>query len=202
MLPRVLTALSVIAICGFAAWRGYEIIGFAIASNSASTAPGFAERLRAWTDVPGVAGAAREALLTVNSRGGTPDAALIDLIAVRPLAAIDWLSLAGRRIEMGSPQNQVLAALTMSRISGPNEEEAMLRRALLGMLQWATMPEEVQGQTAHDLAGVFEQGVVEPSAVALIKAVLATKSRETRAALAERLRAEQMPTAKLAQIGL
>ena len=199
MLLRVLTALGVIGLCCFAAWRGGEVIGFVIATDPAGAVPGSVARLQSWTQVPGIASAAREALLAAD---GSSIDALIELLASRPLDSIDWLSLAGKRLEMGAPRNQVLSALMMSRVSGPNEEEVMLRRALVGVLRWEVLPPEIHGQTVHDLAGVFEQGVVEPQVALLVKSVIAAKSEEIRATLSERLRAEQMSTAKLAQIGL
>jgi hypothetical protein len=201
-LLRRLTALGVIGLCCFTAWRGWEVVSFAAATASIGAAPGAVEQLRGWTEVPGVASDAREVLQSASATHAPSNDALIELLASRPLAGIDWLSLAGKWIEMGAPLNQVLPALTMSRISAPNEEEVMLRRALVGALRWETMPEEVRGQTIHDLAGIFEQGVVDPNVADLIKSVLLAKTADIRLSLAERLRAEQMSTVTLAEIGL
>jgi hypothetical protein len=201
---RLVSALMVILACGFAMVRGWDVVEFAIAQRSIDPHSEASDSLREWTEVPGVAGAARQALLVHMGSGdaGKRTEALASLLEVRPLASLYWLSLAGMRVVGGALQEQVLSALMMSRITGPNEAGVMVQRGIFGLLQWEMLPEQVRVQTARDLAGAMVEGSMTDGAITVIRGVLARKVDETRSEIAGMLALEQVSSARLAQIGL
>jgi hypothetical protein len=184
--------------------RGWGVAEFAIAQKSVDAHRAASDSLREWTDTPGVAGDARKALLTHMGSGdaGKRTQALANLLELRPLASIDWLSLAGMRVVAAAPQEQVLSALTMSRITGPNEGAVMLQRGMFGLLEWEQLPEDVRVQTTRDLAGALVEGPVTDGGIIVIKGLLTRKPAETRSAIAAMLSSQQVSAARLAQLGL
>src|SRR5262245_8359113 len=123
---RFHTAVAVIALCAFAVIHGSNIVRFALA-RSESPVGRRADAVRAWLAAPGLAAAAREAALTPVVDPADVDGArrrgdgLAAMLAVRPLSSSAWLSLAGIWLVTAQPYQQVLAALTMSSVTGPNE---------------------------------------------------------------------------------
>src|ERR1700730_16708625 len=99
---RLLTFLIVLGICGYAAMRGWEVVGFAAAVEQ--TRGEAADSLLRWRDGPGISGAAINAALSGMPFETSPADAerradtLGMLLAVRPLSSTDWLSLAGVRV--------------------------------------------------------------------------------------------------------
>jgi len=205
---RVIAIFLVVGLCGFAAARGWKLIEFVTPQVFLADAKVSPDRLRKWADTAGVAGAAREALLAQARSGALPiDATrwadgLTSLLEVRPLTPAGWLSLAGTRVVSGAPEAQVLSALTMSRISGPNEGAVTLQRGIFGLLQWETLPQEDRRKTARDLAGAMLAGSITGDAASIIRGVLAAKLRDVRAEISGMLGAEQVPSSRLTQIGL
>lgn len=209
---RLITVFLIVTLCGYAAARGWEVAEFATAQmplrrdNDSEKAS--ADRFREWIDAAGVAGAAREALLVQETLDASPVYGhrradeLISLLEARPLASVDWLSLAGARVVSGAAEEQVLSALTMSRISGPNEGAVMLQRGIFGLLRWETFPEDVRAQLAHDLAGALLEGSIGGDAISVIRGVLAAKPGDVRSQIGVLLETEQVPERRLAQIGL
>jgi hypothetical protein len=194
--------------CGFAMMRGWGIVEFVVAQRSLNANSALSDTLREWIDVPGVAGAARQALLARAQSGdaridaGMRSEELVRLLEARPLASIDWLSLAGMRVVAAAPREEILSALTMSRISGPNEGAVMVQRGIFGLLQWEVLPEIVRSQAARDLAGAMVAGSVTDGALSVIRGVVAAKPDKTRVEIAGMLASEQVPRARLTQIGL
>src|SRR5689334_3883267 len=99
---RLLTTLVIVGLCGFALLRGWQVATFAVAQASApSTVAAKAADLLEWQDVPGVANRAIKASLALTASVASPIEAqrradgLARLLALRPLASGDWLSLAG-----------------------------------------------------------------------------------------------------------
>ena len=193
---------AVIAPCAFAIIRGSEIVGFCTARAAVASDAAAVGTMRRWTEVPGLTTAAREVLLdgSADQRERAHD--LVALLAARPLSPNHWLSLAAMRLGPGKPYAQVLAALKMSWVTGPNEAEPMWRRGLFGLLQWPLLPPAARSRTLRDLAGVITSGVFDDAEASLAKTVLVAKSARTRAEIAEGLRANLVPRADLARLGL
>ena len=205
---RLLTALVVLGACGFAIIRGWDVVGFAKAQVQHHSDVAQPTPVRSWIDTPGLTGAALKASLAQMAPGTSVDDArkradiLAMLLAVRPLSPSDWLSLAGARLVTGESQQEVLSALTMSYVAGPNEGAVMLERAIFGLLQWETLPKVVLTRTIHDLAGAILGTAIGDNGMNVVKAVLNAKSSETRSQIARMLRAEEVSAVVLARMGL
>src|SRR5438067_5307647 len=140
---RITMSLVIIGLCMFAAPRGWSIADFAIArAGFASKDEQHVDPVRAWIGVPGLTAAAMRASFTEMTDAADLDGArkradeLTAFLAVRPLSSADWLSLAEMRLVAGQAQTDVLAALRMSRIAGPNEGLIMWQRGIFGLLIW------------------------------------------------------------------
>ena len=207
-MTRVLTAVAVILLCGFAGLHGWEVARFAHARAGLAPGNDRADAVRGWIGVPGVAGAALEAALrqmpeAVDSHAaGRRSDALAALLAERPLSSTLWLALAGARLVSGQPYVTVLLALAMARLTGPNEGRLMLERGIFGFLQWETLPLETRGQVLSDFARAIGGMPVGDLAIAPTKNVIAAKSADDRRDIGDRLRAEGLAPSELARLGL
>ena len=204
---RLLTACCVVGLCGFATTRGWSIVRFAGAESGVASHEAGIDAIRPWIGAPGLTSTALRTSLTKmanstdieDARRRTAD--LTALLAVRPLSAIDWLSLAGMRLTTAQPTG-VLAALTMSSLSGPNEGAVMLQRALFGLLEWEVLPADARQRVSVDLAGAVSGNVAGDGATTLAKNVLRAKLPQARSELAGLLRARGVSADDLARIGL
>jgi hypothetical protein len=200
---RLLTILIILVTCGYAAMRGREVVGFAVAEEQ--TRSDAADSFLGWRDVPGISGAAINAALSrMPFETSSADAerradTLGMLLAVRPLSSSDWLSLAGVRVALDAPRDKVISALTMSYLSGPNED-IMLQRGIFGLLQWEMLTDADRQRIIRDLAGAITANAI--SDLGTIKLILDQKSAEARSNIQAMLGAERVPPADLARIGL
>ena len=200
---RLLTILIVLVTCGYAAMRGWEVVGFAVAVEQ--TRGDAADSFLGWRDVPGISGAAINAALSRMPFETSPADAerradtLGMLLAVRPLSSSDWLSLAGVRVASDAPRDKVISALTMSYLSGPNED-IMLQRGIFGLLQWEMLTDADRQRVIRDLAGAITANAIPD--LGTIKLILDQKSAEARSDVQAMLGAERVPPADLARIGL
>jgi hypothetical protein len=196
-----LTAFAVIGLAAFAVTRGWSIAEFAVARAQPEAA-------RAFVEMTGVAATAREASLTkvadaadiAGARQRAVD--LGALLSVRPLSSTGWLSLAGMRLVTAEPYQQVLAALTMSWVTGANEGPVMLQRGIFGLLQWESLPDDARKRIIADVAGAVLGTSVHDVAIDPARSVLGGKSADTRHEIAGLLRAEGVSPAELARMGL
>jgi hypothetical protein len=127
---------------------------------------------------------------------------LAAIAAIHPLSSANWLALAGMRLVTGQPYQQVLDALAMSALTGPNEGAIMLQRGVFGLLQWERLPEDVRRHTATDLAGAILGTSVQDVDLLSAKNILREKSPQTRQELADLLRADGVPASELDRMGL
>jgi hypothetical protein len=205
VITRIVTAIAITGLCGFAVFRGRSIVEFSRA-NQASDARG--ETMRAWIGAPGVTTAALDAALGDIATASDLDTArqradlLTQLLSARPLSSITWLSLAGMRLVTGRPFEDVLAALKMSSITGPNEVQVMWQRGMFCLIQWEVLPPDVRQQAIVDLAGPIDAHFLDDGALRLIQGLLAAKTPETQAQIATLLRMQGIDAKALAQIGL
>jgi hypothetical protein len=202
-MARLLVVCCVVGLCTFAVTRGWSIVRFAQAEAGVAAREVGVGAIRPWIAAPGLTGTALHASLN-NMTEDTQrrSANLTELLAVRPLAASEWLSLAGMRLVTGQPYAEIVAALAMSSVTGPNEGAVMVQRAIFGLLQWEALPPEARQRTVDDLAGAIRGSVVGDSAMTVAKNLLRAKSPEVRSEIAGLLQADRVPMTDLVRMGL
>jgi hypothetical protein len=201
---RSLTAMALLGLFAFAMSGGWSIIRFSAARAVVASSASAAGALQSWTKAPGLSISALEASATpvdgardIQSSLKRTDE-LAALLAVEPMSASSWLSLADMRLITGQPPGKVLAALAMSSIVGPNENDVMLDRGLFGILQWEMLPSEVRQRTITDLSGAILSGNYAARERKSVADALASKSDAARKEITELLRAEGVPDKALA----
>jgi len=183
----------VTALCLFAVTRGWAIVAI--------------ERTRPLASEEAPVDQIDQAAVNIIGTGRVAAAqqraeALSRLLAVRPLAPSAWLSLAEARLVIGAPYKDVLGALKMSSVTGPNEAAVMWRRGLFAVSQWEALPPDFRQRAALDLAGPAGSFAFDDSDAQLLQRLLGAKSSEARAQIAALLRLEGTSDATLARIGL
>jgi hypothetical protein len=205
---RWLTCFASIALCGFTAIRGWSLAQFAEQRARILSNPNEVVSVGQWMGIPGLAGAALDSALKQRpTASGIDDPqkraeTLANLLAVRPMSSKDWLQFAVMRLVAGESQKRVVAALLMSSVTGPNEGGIMWQRGVFGLSLWQALPPDARQHTIDDLAGVMRVTPVGDSEMGAAKDVLDTKPAETRAAIADLLRAEGVAEADLGRMGL
>jgi hypothetical protein len=200
---RVLTAVAIIALCLFAALRGWSIAQFAHAEGISSRS----DDLRGWVGVPGVTSTALQAVLAQVAVSGVEAARrraerLTALVSVRPLSSEEWLSLAEMRLVDREPQKAVQSALFMSSITGPNEDYLMWQRGLFGLLIWQSLPAEALRQTIRDFAGALRGVPLGEREITAAKNLLGAKSEKARSEISHLLQTEGLSSTELGRVGL
>ena len=176
---RFWTALTMIGFCAFAVVRGLSIVHFSFAMANISSSENRAEIIHTWTAVPGVGSAALQSQLkekiepsdlkAANSRRE----ALSAILSIKPLSSMDWLLLSGMQLITDQPMEQVLGALLLSTMTGPNEGYVMPDRGIFGASLWEDLSPDLRRHAAMDLvAGEIPQD-------GKFQAVLSTKSERT-----------------------
>jgi hypothetical protein len=202
---RLPTILVIVALCVTTMSRGWAVVEFGHARAEAEEA---GQALARWKDAPGLGAASLEASLPSMSDAtdiaGARDRAegLAAIAAVHPLSSANWLALAGMRLVTGQPYQQVLEALAMSALTGPNEGAVMLQRGIFGLLQWERLPEDVRRRSATDLAGAILGTNVQDADLLPAKNILREKSSQTRQEVGDLLRADGVPASEIGRIGL
>jgi hypothetical protein len=205
---RLLTAALIIVVCGFAVLCGWNIIEFSRAQARVASHEAAADTLRPWIGFPGLSVAALDASLKDETAATGPanlkarTRQLARLLAAKPFSPAGWVSLAGTWLAAGEPDKRVLAALTMSRLTGPNEGEVMWQRGIFGLLEWDILPPAAQSRAARDIAGPLTAGIVNDTGMKIAERVLDGKSVDTRAQISRLLRKQGVSSAQLDRLGL
>jgi hypothetical protein len=192
----------------FAMMRGWSVTRFAAARGDLGFDAAPAETLRSWVGISGLGGEALTASLAPLTDPVDPESAqsraadLTGLVSVRPLSSQDWLSLAGMRLAAGRPQREILAALEMSWVTGPNEGPVMAQRGLFGLLQWEVLPGDVGKRAVDDLAAAILASAADNGDLFTAKKVLTAKSPEARRLIAALLEADGVSGTQIARLGL
>jgi hypothetical protein len=203
---RVLTALTIIALCLFAAMRGWSIAEFAKAEG-VSSRRGF-DDLRRWVGVPGVSNAALQALLAQTTAVSDVEGArqraerLTALLSVRPFSSEEWLSLAEMRLISKQPEKDVESALLMSSVTGPNEDYVMWQRGLFGLFIWQSLPADARRQTIRDFAGALHGVPLGDREISAARNLVSAKSDKARSEISHLLKAEGLSDTELGRVGL
>jgi hypothetical protein len=155
---RFWTAIIVIGICAFSVVRGVNIVRFSLAMATIGSSESRAEIIAKWATVPGIASTALQSklkekidpsnLAAANSRRE----ALSAILSIEPLSSTDWLSLSGVQLITDQPMDQVLATLTLSALTGPNEGYIMAERGIFGASLWEDLSPDLRRRAAVDLA--------------------------------------------------
>jgi hypothetical protein len=193
----LLTASVVVAICLWSIWEGAAIVRFAIAKSESSP-------LERWFEVRGLAFTAREAALTPVD-GSSDDKAtharrdeLAQILVMEPLSSYYWVELADVRTETHDPLPEVIDALEMSFVTGPNEDYVMVQRGMFGIWVWEKLPPDERDRTAANLA----LSRISDEKAAWLRQTLAEKTEVVRQEIRTALQAHGFATAKLERIGL
>lgn len=205
---RWLTAFAILLLCSFAAVRGWGIAQFAEERARLASRQDGTTGLERWIGVPGLTASALEASLARGLQSSDVDGprkrleSLVALLAVRPLAPESWLSLAGMQLVTAQPYKQILAALLMSSVTGPDEGRVMWRRGTLGLLLWQALPPDGRRRAIRDLAGAIQGTSIGNEEMGETRIILGVKSPETRSQIADLLRTDGVTDIYLDHMGL
>jgi hypothetical protein len=205
---RLLITFAILASCSFAMVRGWNIVRFVDARAHVGIRETRVEEIRSWDKVPGLRGTAVQASLSQMAGVTDADGArkraddLSALLSVRPLSSVNWLSLAGMRLVAGQPEKQVLAALTMSWLTGPNEGSVMLQRGVFGLLLWEVLPADLRKRVIDDVTGAILGAVAHDSELTAAKNILSTKSVDIREEIASLMLGKSLSATQIARLGL
>ena len=205
---RLLTTVAILASCSFAIVRGWNIVGFVNVRAHFDAHETGVEEVRYWDKVPGLRNAALQASLTKIEDMTDADGArkraedLSALLSIRPLSSVNWLSLSGMRLVAGQNEKEVLSALEMSWVTGPNEGPIMLQRGVFGLLLWEVLPADGRKRVIDDVAGAILGSAADDSELAVAKNILSTKSVDIRQEITNFMQAESVSATQLARLGL
>jgi len=155
---RFFTALAIILVAAFLVLRGMPILRFA-ASDVARQDLGIDQ---AAMQTLGLAALARHAALEAarDESGEAAQSEQTELLSAilerQPIASAAWLSLSKLRALSASPTQDVVAALALSNLTGPNEGDLMAGRAVMGFAIWDRLPPDIRRTTINDLVGGFD----------------------------------------------
>jgi hypothetical protein len=205
---RLLTTVAILGLCSFAIVRGWSIVRFVDARAHLAAHETGVEEIRSWDKAPGLRNAALQISLTKIADMTDADGArkraddLSELLAVWPMSWVNWLSLSGMRLVAGQNETEVLSALEMSWVTGPNEGSIMLERGVFGILLWETLPPDARRRVIDDVAGAILGTPIGDSELNQVKNVLSEKSVDIRQEIASLMRARSVPASQLARLGL
>jgi hypothetical protein len=155
---RFWTTIILVGICAFSVIRGLTIVHFSVSMLNIRSPQNQAESIGAWSAVPGIASAALQMQLkeqvdpsdlkATNARRERLSA----LVSIRPMSSIDWLSLSGLQLITDQPMDQVLGALMLSTLTGPNEGYVMTDRGIFGISVWEDLSPDLRRHVINDLA--------------------------------------------------
>jgi hypothetical protein len=204
---RFATIIVMIGVALFALVRGVYLTGFSIAKADMFADAAGIDRVQAWQHIPGVEAAARRTARAPLLSATDPQAVqayayeVKRALEVSPLAPSDWLALAGLQLILSAPKNDVVSALNMSVLTGPNEGAVMLQRSMFGLLEWERFPPASRTDIIRDVAGSIADASSD-QAIELLKGVLASKPPETQSEILSALQGAAVSDNQLVQLGL
>ncbi len=148
---RFVTLCCVVGLAAFALKPALSVIGYGWLEATGGTA----EQLAAYSNTPGIASLAREALLDQPLPGDRLVALNMDLLSGRPLLARGWLGLAWREIGDRSGLKMGLSAAAISNVTGPNEGYVMASRAQLLLPLWSRLTPELRAGAVGDVVNAW-----------------------------------------------
>jgi len=133
-------------------------VRFSLAMATIDSSEKPAETIRLWARVPGVGATALQSKLTEKINSSDLQAAnsrretLAAILSVAPLSSPNWLSLSGMYLVTDQPMEQVLGALMLSMVTGPNEGYLMGERGIFGVSLWEDLSPDLRRHVGMDLA--------------------------------------------------
>jgi hypothetical protein len=191
---RLLTAIALIGICGIAITQGSRIVHFSLVTMNIDSSERRAELINTWGAVPGVASKALRVGLTDEVNPSDTMVAyrrreiLSEILSIKPLSSMDWLSLSAMRLATDQSTEDVLASLKLSMLTGPNEAYIMVKRGLFGVSLWESLSPDFKSRVAYDLAPtLFPRTPAEGAESGKLQALLAAKPAPVRQEIREAL---------------
>ncbi|MGQ4274877.1 hypothetical protein [Terrihabitans sp. B22-R8] len=145
--------------------------------------------LERWTDAVPVAAEARQARVDQEVRAwregrADPDAveaALSNLLAIRPAHGAGWAALASARLARGAPLDDVVAAMDVSSWVAPRESAVMIARTDLGLRIWEHLDRAHQVALVTDLVAIGS--MISEEQMGRLQMLLRTRSDDEREVL-------------------
>ncbi len=206
-----LTALVVSVLCGCAALQGYDLAlstARGSDSNKEKLVNGAAgEAARNWLGIPGLGRSAFDLPLAQIASidpevGKQREAELNTVLAARPLSSQAWLSLAVFRLVAREQLANVVAALRLSWVTGPNESSVLWQRGVFGLALWDFLSADAREWTTRDLARAMREDLVADRQAMAVAGMLGAQSADARTQIRALLERQGLRPADLARIGL
>jgi hypothetical protein len=166
-----------------------------------------AEIINTWRAVPGLASKALQAGLSDEINSSDTMVAyrrreiLSEILAIKPLSSLDWLSLSSVQLAADEPMEQVLGSLKLSALTGPNEGYVMAERAIFALSLWEDLSPDLKSRVAIDLAPmVSPRTPAEGAESGKFRAVLSTKPEGVRNVLRKALLARAISAKEIEQL--
>jgi len=168
-LRAVAGSLILIGVALAVAWRGIALLRFeaveraayAVVDAPAQSAAARAKAIDAqsaalapWTAALDMQERARQALAALARASGDRsrlEPAILDSLRAKPTDGLEWLALAKARWDRSAPIDAVAAAVDMSIVVAPREQEAMRQRVLFLAPMWELLPPDMQRQFINHL---------------------------------------------------
>jgi hypothetical protein len=205
-LSILLTSVVVSAACLPSAYRGWQIVQFSEAEAAQSAEKDRAANLQPWVSVEGLQYAARQASYFGEVRANDEtDAAqksaeVAEILAVTPMSSAHWLQLSGLRTIARDPSVWIIAALSMSNVTGANEGYLMPQRASFEISSWESLPSDIRPAAVKDLVQSWKS-FTDPSKLQL-RNTLTPKPAHVRQEIRKALSAGSLTAEDLTQLGL
>ena len=191
---RLITAITLLGICGFSVAWGWTIVRFSLATMSVESPEKRAEIAKMWGTTPGLASRALRTVLVdkidiVDQKAANEQReALAAILSIKPLSSRDWLSLSGVQLVTDQPMDDVLESLKLSTLTGPNEAYVMAERGIYGLSLWESLSPDLKSRVAKDLLPLlFPSTPAEGAEAGKLRALVSAQPQRVRRELREAL---------------
>jgi hypothetical protein len=198
---------AVVALCTPGVVRGWDILRFSAQEAAVRDQADRGESLRPWTSIEGLEYSARQASFSGEVEWNDTSGALkrrdelTEILSVSPMSSPHWLLLSSMRSLARDPSVWMIAALSMSDVTGRNEGYVMSQRAVFVLSQWENLPSDVRDSAANDLAMTWKTFTTPK--LAQLRSMLSAKSDKDRSDIRTAVMKSQKFTAEdLTSIGL
>jgi hypothetical protein len=158
------------------------------------------ELVNTWGAVPVVASKALQAGLTDEINPSDTMVAyrrreiFSEILSIKPLSSMNWLSLSAARLATGQSTEDVLASLKLSTLTGPNEGYIMVKRGLFGVSLWENLSSDLKSRVAYDLVPTLSpRSPAEGAESGNLRALLSAKPESVRKEIRDWLLATGLP---------
>ncbi len=195
---RFATAVGLMLVAGATITLGWRAASYGIAEVYA-TSENVDEVFQAYSNQLGAATfVGRNRLGMTPPSQIDPDSAIETvkgMLSISPLSSVDWFYLASLQNFIGAPPEDVLGALALSAMTGPNQQTVMTARAVMASGMLDQLPPDLRRTFVLDLVGVWPL-MNEPSRQQ-VKAGLSRATEEARQELHAKLLLENAAGLKI-----